>query len=80
MNLFTNRSSHHGYQRIGGIGINWEIKIDVYTLPYIKQIMRLPPWSSGLRLVTLNAGDMCSIPGWGPKIPHAAHTALKLIN
>ena len=54
MNLFTNRSSHHGYQRIGGIGINWEIKIDVYTLPYIKQIMRTHCIAQGTLLNTLS--------------------------
>ena len=30
-----------------------------------------------LRLHSLNAGDMCSVPGWGNKIPHATKHGLK---
>ena len=32
------RKQTYGYQRIRGEGIDWEIKIDIYILPYIKQI------------------------------------------
>ena len=47
MNLFTKQKQSHRYrkqiytyERISaeGIGINWEIEIDIYTILYIKQI------------------------------------------
>ena len=46
MNLFTKQKQSHrrrkqtyGFQGgKGGEGINWEIRIDIYTLLYIKQI------------------------------------------
>ena len=45
MNLFTKQKQSHrcrkqsyGYQGGWGVGINWEIGINVYTLVYIKQI------------------------------------------
>ena len=36
-----------------GVGINWEIKIDIYTLLYIKQIMRTLCIAQGTLLNTL---------------------------
>ena len=45
MNLFTKQKQSHrcrkqtyGYQGGTGGGINWEIRIDIYTLVYIKSI------------------------------------------
>ena len=45
MNLFTKqiqihrlREKTYGYQGGKGVGIDWEFRIDMYTLPYLKQI------------------------------------------
>ena len=45
MNLFAQQKQNqmcrkqiYGYQQGKGGGINWEVEIDIYTLPYIKQI------------------------------------------
>ena len=34
--------------------------------------MRDFPGGSVVKKLPFNAGDMTSIPGWGPKIPHAS--------
>ena len=69
------RKQTYGYQRIRGEGIDWEIKIDIYILPSIKQIT-----NKNLLNSTANSTQYSAMAYMGKNLTMSGYICIRMVS